>query len=182
MREFRDIVAQFLNAELFPESDFYPKLREEVAKRLRRATEITVGVGTPFGVTSYPAPAIGGPVMHVDLYQAVLADFRYRRIDKQMSLDAIDQAIGACELRVRSEYRNLFNPFHWIFLSFKSIIRLPFIIIQTSGFDVSKVEDHFLGKFFKLAEAAFIFFVLYRVFYLPLGQLRDIVVKWFVPK
>jgi hypothetical protein len=48
------------------------------------------------------------------------------------------------------------------------------MIIEATGFDVSKVEDHFLAKLFKLIEVIVIFYVLIR-----LGAGKETLVDFF---
>lgn len=73
------------------------------------------------------------------------------------------QAIGASEERVGIEWSHLKNPLYWIKALFTFILRIPFMIIGATGFDVGKVEDHFLSKLFKLIEVIIIFYVLFRL-------------------
>jgi hypothetical protein len=60
------------------------------------------------------------------------------------------------------------------------IIRIPFLLIKASGFDVSKVEDHFLAKVFKLTEIAVIVYTLIRLG-LTQQELRDFLIGVFSP-
>jgi len=69
-----------------------------------------------------------------------------------MILDALNQTIGAYEERVVRERRRLWNPLIWIIEAIAFVIRIPFLILETAGFDRGKIEDHFLAKIFMLAE------------------------------
>ena len=57
------------------------------------------------------------------------------------------------------------------------VIRIPFLIVQTSGFDVSKVEDHFLSKLFKFIEIIIILYILWRLG-IEKESLRQILLKF----
>jgi len=75
-------------------------------------------------------------------------------------MDAMNQTLGQLAEDEKREFRRLINPAWWVF---EVVIRIPFLLISLSGFDVNKVEDHLLAKVFKLAEIAFIVFVLLRL-------------------
>ncbi|MBI3933384.1 MAG: hypothetical protein HY316_01745 [Acidobacteria bacterium] len=63
----------------------------------------------------------------------------------------------------KREFRKLVNPGWWVLGVLKFVIQIPFRLVSLSGFDVGKVEDHFLAKVFKLAEVIFILFVLWKL-------------------
>lgn len=59
-----------------------------------------------------------------------------------------------------------------------SIIRIPFILIEASGFDVSKAEDRLIAKTFKLLEIVVIIYILIRLG-LTKEQLQQVLMKLF---
>jgi hypothetical protein len=73
-------------------------------------------------------------------------------MDFQRVIDIMNQMEGACEKQVIIERRHLFNPFYWVFELLTFILRIPFLLIRTSGFHVEKFEEQFWGRFFKLIE------------------------------
>jgi len=77
--------------------------------------------------------------------------------------DALNQTIGACENNVDIEFKRLINPLYWIKELLIIIIRIPFMLIEASGFDVTKFEDHFLSKLFKFLEIIIIIFILIKL-------------------
>lgn len=80
-----------------------------------------------------------------------------------MIVDAIEQTIGCCEEQVKHELRNLINPLYWLRELLFFILRIPFILIQATGFDTDKVEEHLVGHLFKTLELALIFYLLLRL-------------------
>jgi len=130
----------------------YAHVRERVVRGALRANRIARRLGVPIEYTSYPAPAAGGPIIELTVFDATFRDQSYDGVERRFTLDALDQAIGECEAQVNAEFRHLINPIYWVKEVLVFIIRIPFIVIEASGFDVSKVEDHFLGRAFKLLE------------------------------
>ena len=78
-------------------------------------------------------------------------------------MDAMNQTLGQLAEDEKREFRRLINPAWWVFEVLRFVIRIPFLLISLSGFDVNKVEVQLLAKVFKLAEIAFIVFVLLRL-------------------
>ena len=74
----------------------------------------------------------------------------------------LNQLVGATEEAVDREWRKLRNPFAWIKGGLLLVIRLPFMLVAASGFDVAKIEDHVLAKVFKLVEILAIIYLLLR--------------------
>ena len=130
----------------------YQAVRAQVAQRVPRAKRIADRLGLLGVYESYPMPAVGGPVIPVTIFDAILYDPTYDGVPEQLIVDALNQTLGACQHRVAAELRHLINPIYWVKELLVFIIRIPFIIIEASGFDVSKVEDHFLGRAVKLFE------------------------------
>jgi hypothetical protein len=132
-----------------------------VSKNLLRARRTADRLGVPITVRSFPAPAVGGAIFDVNLFQAILTDLSDRGIDRAQIQDAIIQTVGACEERFERERRYLRNPVNWIKEALTFVLRLPFLIIKTTGFDVSKIEDQLWAKVFKLLFlAALVYFAI----------------------
>jgi len=157
----------------------YQEVRRRVAKGVLRAERIASRLGVPIIFTSFPAPAVGGPIIEQKVFSAILKDMSHGGlIDNQSIYDSLNQTIGECEAMVSVEFRRLINPLYWIKELIVAIIRIPFMLIEASGFDVSKVEDHFIGRFFKLLEIGLILYVLLR---LGIGKesIQQILIKLF---
>lgn len=70
----------------------------------------------------------------------------------QRIVDIIDQTEGACEIRFSVERHRLFNPFYWLIAFVRFVLRIPFLLFQTTGFHIEKFEEQLWGRFFKLLE------------------------------
>jgi len=138
----------------------YANVRERVVRGGLRANRIARRLGVPIEYTSYPAPVVGGPIIHLTLFDATFRDTSYDGVNRRFIVDALDQTLGECETEADAEFRHLINPVYWVKEILVLIIRIPFIIIEASGFDVGKVEDHFLGRLFKLIEIVVVIGVL----------------------
>jgi len=146
------------------EVEGYTDVRNRVAKGVLCANRIATRLGVPIICQSHPAPAVGGPVIQQSFFSAILRDMTHgAQIDRQMIKDVMNQTIGECEARLSVEKRHLINPLYWIKELVVTMIRIPFMLIEASGFDVSKVEDHFLGRIFKLFEIGIILYVLIKL-------------------
>lgn len=157
----------------------YQKIRKRVAQGVLRAERIATRPDVPIILESYPAPAVGGPIIRQKAFSAILKDMSHGGlIDNQMIYDILNQTMGECEAEVSREFRHLINPFYWILELIIFIIRIPFLLVQTSGFNVSKVEDHFLAKAFKLLEVIAIIYILIRLG-LEREDLQQIFLKLF---
>src|SRR5690554_4269379 len=157
MREFR-------RADPDPEVvEEYQELREEIAKKTPKIIRIAKSAGVPCTVHSYPAPAVGGPVIPVNLFQAILHDDSHGGIDRQRIYDTINTLRGQLEEKIRLEFWKIINPGHWLGRMLEMVLRIPFWLLSKTGFDVAKVEDHFLGKLFKVLEVVAILYLAIRL-------------------
>ncbi len=138
-------------------------LREELAKDISRASDIAHKNGATIDVQSIPAPGVGGVIIPVNLFYAILKDTSHGGVDQDWIRDTINETIGRTQQRLRLERVNMFNPLYWLYQVLVFLVRIPFHIVSVSGFDVSKVEDHFLGKVFKLVEIGVVIYVLIRL-------------------
>jgi hypothetical protein len=139
------------------------RLREELAKGIPRAIQIAYKNHVTIDVKSLPAPAVGGAIIPVNIFTAILKDTSYDGVDNNWIEDKINETIGRAELRARVELFNLFNPLYWLYSILVFVVRIPFHLVSVSGFNVSKVEDHFIGKLFKLAEVGIIVYILVKL-------------------
>jgi hypothetical protein len=156
----------------------YQQVRERVARGMLRAMRIARRLKVPIDWTSYPAPAVGGPVIPVNLFASILKDTSHGGIGRQQIYDALTQTVGECETQLSIERRRLLNPFYWVKEAFIAIIRIPFMLVEASGFDVGKVEDHFLAKAFKLVEIVAIVYILLH-FGIGKDEIRQAVTSLF---
>jgi len=156
----------------------YQQIREKIAKYINEVSRIANRYGIQTIVKSYPAPVVGGPVIPIDIFYSVLHDYSHHGIDRQLVWDKINETIGECEADLKKEFYRLFNPLYWIQSIIVFIIRIPFMLISVSGFNIDKIEDHFISKLFKLIELLIII-----LFILKLGfskeELKQVILGFF---
>lgn len=141
----------------------YQKVRDRVARATPRMKRIAyqANLGTEF--ISCPPPAVGGPVIRVNAFDAVLTDCSHGGIPQQSIIDLLNQTRGTAEDNIHAELIKSINPFHWLKELIVLILRIPFVLVQATGFNVEKVEDHLLSKIFKFAELVFIIWLGFKI-------------------
>jgi hypothetical protein len=162
IREFRNTTLAFLAADMQMRdhghetvTNEYVATRQKYVKAIEQATQIADEYGVPSLFRLSPPPAIGGYVHTTPIYQSVIEELPWgATIPPQRLIDAIDQTEGACERQVAIEIRRLYNPFHWLLVLLTFVLRIPFLLIKTSGFHVEKFEEQLWGRLFKLLELA----------------------------
>lgn len=101
---------------------------------------------------SYPAPAIGGPVLSINVAREVFNERMLDQIDisPEFIVNITRQTIAHYDDARRSALWHLVNPLSWIWSTIELVLGLPFRLIATTGLNAHKVEDSLLGKLLKL--------------------------------
>jgi len=98
-------------------------------------------LGVGFRFTSYPAPALGGPVYTVSVFQTICEpDAARGSVSKQMVIDVIDQCIGAANEIVERGRRRLRRPWNWPIMLVGFLLRIPTMIMDEAEVPVSAQE------------------------------------------
>ena len=145
------------------DSERYQELRETIARKTTSIIHISRRAGMPAVLHSYPAPAVGGPVIPVNIYESILQDDSHANIPNQRKLDTLNKLIGQLEGKIEFDFKKVVNPFFWLGFLLEKILRIPFWLLSKTGFEISKIEDHFLGKFFKLVEVLALLYISLRL-------------------
>lgn len=141
----------------------YQVVRDRVARATNRMKRIARQNGVPVDLKSFPPPAVGGPVIPINYFDAVLFDHSYGGVSNQWIVDALNQTMGESVERVDKEFWKLLNPLQWAKDLLVSVLRIPFLLIESTGFDVAKVEEHLFGKLFKFAELGVLLWIAFRL-------------------
>ena len=118
----------------------YKKLRELISKSLPHAEILTDEYNTPLKISPFHETT----AHHIFI------------------IDNLNRLIGQCEKRKKSDFLKIINPFYLLYLLVSFILKIPFILIKLTGFNVSKIEDHLLGKIFKILELLVILYIGYK--------------------
>jgi hypothetical protein len=75
----------------------YQEVRERVARKILRANRISLSLGVPTIITSYPMPALAGsaPVIRLSCYEAIIRDTSYVGVDRQTIYDILTKPLPA---------------------------------------------------------------------------------------
>lgn len=141
----------------------YQVVRDRVARATNRIQRIAHQNGIAANLKSLPAPAVGGAIIPINLFDVVLHDNSHGGINRQWIVDALNQTRGAAVERVETEFRKLLNPLQWIKDALVLVLRIPFMLIEATGFDARKVEDHLVGKVFKFLELSVLLWIAVRL-------------------
>lgn len=128
----------------------YEEVRARVAKTLVKVVRLSSRLGCSFNVQSIPPRNVGGAIIPQNIFLAITADSTYGGVQRQLIFDAINQIIGLCEDKTKTEWNHIINPFYWIKVVFIFILRLPVNLTGLAGFNVNEFEKHFWGKLFNL--------------------------------
>src|SRR5579872_1297309 len=161
VREFQYFIQQKC-MDKYPQK--YLQLRKELAQMIPSIRRIAHSVGVNTVRESYPVLAVGGPIIPVDIFESVLEDHGYVSTTNNTRFDCVDKIVGILKEAKSAAFFQMLN--HLCLLSF--ILKVPFLIIKQTGFNVDKIENALWGKLFKLL---FTFFLIYGL--LRLGFSRE---------
>lgn len=130
----------------------YNDKRRIVARGVMRAERIASQLGIPYVYKSCPPPVIGGPVISIPLFSAILTDNSYGGINPQMIADALEKVSGEVDAEFHRYLWRALNPITLVFDLLAYILRLPFLFLAAAGFNTDKIEDQLWGRLFKVAE------------------------------
>ena len=155
-REFQ----YYIQTKCSKKSNNYLSLRESIAMEIPAIRRIANTLGINTERISCPPISVGGPTISVDIFNSALEDHGYVETNHTTRMDCLNKVIGILQETKKSSLLKLINPFYILNLG----LRIPFILISQTGFNVEKIEDAFWGKFFKL-----IFMLLFLYFCLKNG-------------
>src|SRR2546425_2496443 len=161
-REYRTLALEYWNARPPDERDFFDtlsekapesiesvRLREQINLLYPEVNDIAMRLGVSVVFKTYPAPAIGGPVIPVNVLLSVVdQEMGHKPIEKQMILDMIDRCIGTAEVVKRRSLKRLLTPWYWLIDVPAIIVRFPFLILRNAGLQAT-VEERIVFQVFK---------------------------------
>ena len=141
----------------------YAVHRRQFARMIPSANEICGEESIAWHRQGRAAPLEGGLPFQGSVFDLVLdRPSDIMDIDSDVR-DTIIKTIGSLEAKAHRELRQLINPLYWLRRLLVFVIRLPYTLIEASGFDVAKVEDHFLGKLAHLVYVILLILILIRL-------------------
>ena len=161
-REYRTLALEYWNARPPDERDFFDtlsekapdsiesvRLREQINLLYPEVNDIAMRLGVSVVFKTYPAPAIGGPVIPVNVLLSVVdQEMGHKPIEKQMILDMIDRCIGTAKVVKRRSLKRLLIPWYWLIDVPTIIVRFPFLILRNAGLPAT-VEESIVSQVIK---------------------------------
>jgi hypothetical protein len=136
-----------------PESLDSISLRERLNRLYPKVSVFAQHLGVPTQVTSYPAPAIGGPVIHGDLLNCVIDQrIGHSSVSKAEVVDAMDKCIGMAQnVQEHLFWKQAVNPLYYLIMAAGFVLRIPFLILEEAGLP-HDAEKSVWGHIFKVLE------------------------------
>ena len=161
-REYRTLALEYWNARPPDERDFFDtlsekapeslesvRLREQINLLYPEVNDLAMNLGVSVVFQSYPAPAIGGPVLPVNVLLSVVdQEMGHKPIETQMILDMIDRCIGTAKVVKRRSLKRLLIPWYWLIDVPTIIVRFPFLILRNAGLPAT-VEESIVSQVIK---------------------------------
>lgn len=143
-----------------PESTESQQLREQVNLLFPEVNILASRLGIGVIFESYPAPAVGGPIIPVNVLLSVIdQEMGHRRLPEQRILDLIDRCIGTAELTKKEALQRLHKPWYWIIDIPAFLIRIPFLILRAAGLPRA-IEENIISQVIKVVLLIATFIVL----------------------
>lgn len=140
----------------------YADLRAEYARMIQRANGICDHENIAWHRQGRAAPLEGGLAFQGSIFELPLnrpSDLMDIDVDVR---DTANQCIGALEHRMRRELKQLINPIYWIRIAAVFVVRLPYTILELSGFDVEVIQQHLIARLFQLLYVIALILILLR--------------------
>jgi hypothetical protein len=132
------------------ETDQSFQLREQISQLFPEVNSYAQLLGIGIEARSYPAPAIGGPVLPVNILESVV-DRRQGHVtlSKTLIIDKINECIGSAQSAKRQGFWRLVLPWYWVIDIPALLVRIPFLILREAGVP-AKVEENIISYFIKV--------------------------------
>ena len=126
------------------------KLRKDLLHLLPYVTEDADTLRISHRMRSYPAPVVGGPIITVDIFNAIVEPKQgHHKIDQRTIIDCVEIAISTAEKREKEALRHWLYPWNWFIDGFALVIRMPFIILRKAGLP-PKIEENIISQVIKV--------------------------------
>jgi len=127
-------------------------LREQINLRFPEVNKLAQELGgVGITVESYPAPAVGGPILPINVLLSVIdRNMGHGTIPKVNIVDVINRAIGSAAVVRKRKFWRMIVPLYWPIDILAFAIRLPFVILRKAGIP-AWVEENIVSQFVKIA-------------------------------
>jgi len=161
-----------IREEAAKRNDRYSELRQDFARMIPHVNQICEAHSIACHRSGRAAPMEGGLPFEGSIFDMVL-----NRPSDMFDLDndvrdTVNKCLGAQKEQLSKELRQLINPIHWASRLLIFLIQLPYKLIEISGFNVEKIQDHFLGKF---AQLLYVIALILFLLWLGVESIQDLI-------
>ena len=129
------------------ENDASRRTRGELNVILRCAKDYVDLVGVPVIINYSPPHSTGGLAGEVDVFGNFFILPRLH-LPWTVATDPAQQALGVYKSLTARARVDTFNPFYWLYRIFQEILRIPFLILGSVGYDEQKARVSVAGRVF----------------------------------
>lgn len=142
----------------------YKEIRTKYTRMTTRAIKITENQSVIHQITIAPGLLEGSPNTYSGtIYRATLEPVS-GLYDYDSKFDVvINQVIGSLEHQAKSEFWQLINPIYWTKEFIKFMLKLPFTILEHTGFDMDILQRYMIDRLIAIVYYLFWIYLLGRL-------------------
>lgn len=125
------------------------EVREPINLMIPEINNIVKSTDNSSVIVSYPAPAVGGYVKNINIFDNFFNLHSYQ-IPYDDILNQLNRSKGVLKTDFIYSIIRTLNPFYWIGMILGLIVNIPFQLIGKVGFDNTKFENSIIGKLIKI--------------------------------
>ena len=153
------------------ENEAARRAREELNLILRSSKDYVHLVGVPVTIHYSPPQLTGGLAGEVDVIGNFFV-FPRLQLPWTVATDPVQQALGVYKLLETRAWIDTFNPLYWLYRIFQEMLRIPFLVLGSVGYDIQKAQESFVGRVFVLVGHAVGFAATFLTLFEKLGLLE----------
>ena len=123
--------------------------RQNINLVLDEIYKIVLAAGIDSRVDWIPPPKIGGLTQNVAVLMNLFQLYRFG-IRPGDAIGYVERAIGVYQADYWNSVVRTINPFWWIGNALTWFAQVPFNVLDAAGFDATKAQGTFLGRFLKV--------------------------------
>lgn len=125
-------------------------IRMKIAHLLPLVEKAADSLGVSYIAQSYPAPAVGGPVLPVNIFHSVIEpEIGHSILDRQLITDTIVRVKVVAQQEIKEQFIHMLLPWNWVIDLCALIIRFPFIILERAGLP-REIENNIVSQAIKI--------------------------------
>jgi hypothetical protein len=136
----------------FPDDEEGSEARVQINLLAKEVSRYLSGAGCYPIIVYREPPVVGGRVMNIDVMENL---FRLDAFEIPFAVvnDYLQRAIGYYRDDLFASVVRTFNPLWWIWRLLRSLIIVPFAVLDWAGYDRDRAEKSTIGRLFKFLSA-----------------------------